>query len=139
MINFATLELNDSLGTFTYIIGAFVSGMLPIVIFLFSATYVESSYPFRAFAALTFIRVIEYSSMAKAIGRSDLIMKASFYTTILYAFILLFLTMWGGIVGISMGCLFLAAWIGVFPTSLAVFTHPESPCCIFFPNSAAAG
>jgi O-antigen/teichoic acid export membrane protein len=45
--------------------------------FLFSANYAESSNPFRVFAAMTFVRVIEYASLAKAFGRPDLVLKSA--------------------------------------------------------------
>lgn len=59
----------------TYPVGAFcVWFALPVVQFLFSAQYSESKLPFQVFAALTFIRVIEYASLAKALGRTDKIL-----------------------------------------------------------------
>jgi O-antigen/teichoic acid export membrane protein len=62
----------------TYMIGAFfIWYAVPVMQFMFSTTYTESSVPFRVFAALTFLRVIEYASLAKALGRSDLIMKSA--------------------------------------------------------------
>ena len=67
----------------TYPIAAFCCWhAVPVMQFMFSATYTESSVPFRVFAALTFIRVIEYSSLAKALGRTDLIMRLSFVNAI---------------------------------------------------------
>jgi O-antigen/teichoic acid export membrane protein len=67
--------------TATYLIAAFcVWHAAPVVQFLFSPAYTESSIPFRIFAALTFLRVIEYASLAKALGRTDLIMKSAFIT-----------------------------------------------------------
>ena len=63
----------------TYPIAAFCCWYaVPVMQFMFSATYTDSSIPFRVFAALTFVRVIEYSSLAKALGRTDLIMRLSF-------------------------------------------------------------
>jgi len=63
----------------TYPIAAFCCWhAVPVIQFLFSATYTESSVPFRVFAAFTFMRVIEYSSIAKALGRTDFIMRLSF-------------------------------------------------------------
>jgi hypothetical protein len=38
-----------------------------VIQFMFSATYSENCVPFRVFFALTFVRVIEYGSLAKAI------------------------------------------------------------------------
>ena len=63
----------------TYLIAAFSAWHAgPIVRLLFSATYTESSVPFCVFSLLTFVRVIEYASLAKAFGRSDLIMQSAF-------------------------------------------------------------
>lgn len=67
----------------TYPIAAFCCWYaVPVMQFMFSATYTESSVPFRLFAALTFVRVIEYSSLAKALGRTDLIMRLSFINAV---------------------------------------------------------
>lgn len=67
--------------TITYLITAFcVWYSIPVMQFLFSVQYTESSIPFRIFSAITFLRVIEYASLAKAFGRGDIIMKASFIT-----------------------------------------------------------
>ena len=63
----------------TYPIAAFCCWYaVPVMQFLYSATYTESSIPFQVFAALTFVRVVEYASLAKAMGRSDLIMRYAF-------------------------------------------------------------
>jgi O-antigen/teichoic acid export membrane protein len=63
----------------TYLIGAFcVWYAVPLMQLLFSKAYSESSVPFRVFAALTFLRVVEYASLAKALGRTDLIMHSAF-------------------------------------------------------------
>lgn len=63
----------------TYLIAAFcVWHAVPVMQFLFSSTYVESSIPFRVFAAITFLRVVEFGSLAKVFDRTDLIMKAAF-------------------------------------------------------------
>ena len=62
----------------TYLVAAFcIWYAMPVMQFLFSAKYAESSAPFRVFAAMTFIRVIEYASLAKAFGRTDLILRSS--------------------------------------------------------------
>jgi O-antigen/teichoic acid export membrane protein len=67
----------------TYLFGAFCIWHAEDVIqFLFSSLYKESSVPFRIFAILTFLRVIEYASLAKAFGRSELIMKSAFFGAI---------------------------------------------------------
>jgi O-antigen/teichoic acid export membrane protein len=66
---------------------------VPVMQFLFSTSYTESSIPFRVFAALTFVRVIEYSSLAKAIGRTDLIMRLSFVSAVVL-FLLIFPLGW---------------------------------------------
>jgi O-antigen/teichoic acid export membrane protein len=62
----------------TYLVAAFcIWYAVPVMQFLFSASYAESSNPFRVFAAMTFVRVIEYASLAKAFGRPDLILKSA--------------------------------------------------------------
>jgi O-antigen/teichoic acid export membrane protein len=79
----------------TYLIATFsIWYSTPVMQLIFSAKYAESSIPFRVFAALTFLRVIEYASLAKAFGRGDIIMKSSFLSAtvlILLAFPLTYL------------------------------------------------
>jgi O-antigen/teichoic acid export membrane protein len=53
---------------------------LPIIQFLFSSRYNESSIPFAIFSAITFIRVIEFGSLAKVYGKTNIIMKSSFWS-----------------------------------------------------------
>src|SRR5260221_583846 len=61
---------------FIYPVGAFaVVYSLPLVKFLFSSQYEESSIPLRIFAFLIFVRIVDYASIATALGRSDLILK----------------------------------------------------------------
>jgi len=59
------------------IIGFCIYFSKPIVRFLFSATYIESSVPFAVYSLLTFIRVVEYASLAKAYGKTEIIMKGA--------------------------------------------------------------
>ncbi len=62
----------------TYLIAAFsIWYAVPVMQLIFSSQYTESSIPFRVFASLTFLRVIEYASLAKAFGRGDIILKSS--------------------------------------------------------------
>jgi O-antigen/teichoic acid export membrane protein len=73
----------------------------PLVRFLYSSKYSSSSIPFAIYAAITFVRVIEYASLAKAFGKTDMIMKAAFsgtLTVLLFAFPF---TIWFGIWGAS--------------------------------------
>ena len=52
---------------FTYpIVGFCIWFALPIVTFLFSSKYADSAIPFAVFSSITFIRVIEFGSLAKA-------------------------------------------------------------------------
>jgi O-antigen/teichoic acid export membrane protein len=48
-----------------------------VMALLFSSTYERGSSVFRIFALLTFLRVIEFGSLAKALGQSDIILKSS--------------------------------------------------------------
>jgi O-antigen/teichoic acid export membrane protein len=100
----------------TYPIAAFaIWYALPIVRFLYSATYDESKLPFQAFAALTFIRVIEYGSLAKVFDRNGLILQAAFLGVITSILISFPLTWVLGIKGI---CLYL-----VIATSVIVIFY----------------
>jgi len=49
----------------------------PAMVLLFSSSYEGSALPFRAFSALTFIRVIEYGSLAKVLNRNQLVMASA--------------------------------------------------------------
>lgn len=84
----------------TYPIASFcVLFSLPIVTFLFSSTYAESAISFSAYACITYIRVIEYASLAKVFGKTKIIMRSAVVSTltmIVLAFPMTYLFgMWG--------------------------------------------
>jgi O-antigen/teichoic acid export membrane protein len=117
----------------TYLIAAFcIWHASPVVQFLFSALYAESSVPFRVFAALTFLRVVEFQGLAKAFGRTDLIMKSAFLNAGALAVFAIPLA-WGlGILGMA-----LAVFLAVF-TTLAYYLRAYrkllgEPISTFFP------
>lgn len=88
---------------YTYLVASFCMWhAVPVMQFMFSSTYTESSIPFQVFAALTFLRVIEYASMAKAYGRSDLIMKSSFIASVAMALLSMPLAWAWGIFGMAL-------------------------------------
>lgn len=90
----------------TYPIAAFsIWYAVPIMKFLYSISYTDSSVPFRVFSAITFIRVVEYSSLAKSFGRSDIILKSSIIGA-------------GSMLGLIFG---LTKYLGVFGTAASVF------------------
>ncbi len=69
----------------TYFFAGFCIWNAPEVMrFLLSSTYEESSVPFRFFAAITYLRVVEYGSIPKAFGRT----KSIFIMTLVAAVVL---------------------------------------------------
>ena len=90
----------------TYLIASFcVWHAVPIMQFLFSSVYIESSVPFRAFAAITFVRVIEYGSLAKAFGWSGTIMRSALISAVVLAIAMLVLTWQLGVLGLALSFL----------------------------------
>ncbi len=73
----------------------------PVVKFLFSSNYAESSIPFRIFALIAYIRVIEYASLAKVVGSSKLIMNSSLISVIVMLVLSFPLTKLFGIAGMA--------------------------------------
>ena len=93
----------------TYPIAAFCAyHASPLVVFLFSAAYEESSVPFRIFCLITFIRVIEYASLAKAINQTRTIMFSSAVSAAAFVTLAFLLTCLFGMAG--MACAILAAF-----------------------------
>ncbi len=66
-------------------IGAFsVVYSRPIMEVLFSAKYRESAGPFAVFACLTFIRFIDYGSLAKVLDQTGIILRASIVSALFF-------------------------------------------------------
>lgn len=86
----------------------------PIVRVLFTARYDESAIPFGVFAGMTFLRVVDYGSMAKALGTSRVILRGSVIAAVTSLPLSLGLTYLWGIWGISfslmLSCAILAAY-----------------------------
>ncbi|MCA9189486.1 MAG: oligosaccharide flippase family protein, partial [Planctomycetales bacterium] len=78
---------------------------VPIMRLLFSDVYRESAIPFRIFAATTILRVVEYASLAKAMGRTDLIMRSSFISGGALLLLAPLLGWWWGPMGMAMAVL----------------------------------
>ena len=69
----------------TYPISVFsIMHAVPIMTFFFSSTYEESSVPFRFFAGVPLIAVIEYASLAKVMNRTKLIVRSAFGSLIYF-------------------------------------------------------
>lgn len=51
----------------------------PIIRILFTPAYDDAAIPFGLFAGITFLRVVEYGSLAKALGDTRIIMKATIF------------------------------------------------------------
>jgi O-antigen/teichoic acid export membrane protein len=83
------------------VVGFCVCFALPIVNFLFSSTYAESAIPFGVYALITYIRVIEYGSLAKVFGQTRTIMWASLISAAVMIVLSFPLTALFGIWGIS--------------------------------------
>lgn len=117
----------------TYPIAAFcIIYAAPVMTFFFSAKYIGSSIPFRIFAFITFLRVIEYASLARAINRTNIIFHAAFFSASIMASLALVLTWRFGVVGMAssvlLGYLAGAGWF------LAVYRRLLSrPLADFFP------
>jgi O-antigen/teichoic acid export membrane protein len=101
---------------FTYPIAGFcIFFSLPIVRLLYSSTYTASSIPFMVYAFLTFIRVIDYGSLAKVFGKTRIIMRSSIISAASLVVLSFPLTALFGIWGISLTVLFsVIINVGVF-------------------------
>ncbi len=88
------------------IIGFSIWFSVPIVRFLYSAKYTESYIPFAVFAAITYLRVIEYASLAKAFNKTNLILKSSAGSAVIMIIFSFPMTKWFGVLGISLAVLF---------------------------------
>jgi O-antigen/teichoic acid export membrane protein len=90
----------------TYPIAAFfVWYSNEIVKVLFTDAYIEAAIPLAAFSGITFLRVVEYGSLAKAIGDSKIILQASIVAGFLSLISSVVLTYLWGIRGISLSFL----------------------------------
>jgi O-antigen/teichoic acid export membrane protein len=87
----------------TYVFAGFaVWNASAVMRFLFSSTYEESSIPFRIFAMLTYLRVVEFGSVAKAFGRTKMLLYAFSFDAILVCVLGLLLTPRFGVVGMAL-------------------------------------
>lgn len=73
----------------------------PIMRALFTATYEAGAIPFAACAAITFVRVVEYASLAKAMGDSKIILRVTMLSAATSVPLAFGLTYFWGIWGIS--------------------------------------
>jgi O-antigen/teichoic acid export membrane protein len=87
------------------IIGFCVWFSAPLVRFLYSSKYDESTIPFAVFSAIAFLRVVEYGSLAKAFGKTGIIMKAALASMVTMLVLSFPLTAWLGIWGMSLAVL----------------------------------
>jgi O-antigen/teichoic acid export membrane protein len=87
----------------TYFFAGFCIWNAPEVMrFLLSSTYEESSVPFRFFAAITYLRVVEYGSIPKAFGRTKSIFIMTLVAAVALCLCALFLTPRFGIAGMAL-------------------------------------
>lgn len=97
MVSARWRSISEKTAMLMYPIGAFaVIYALPIVSFLFSTQYQRSAVVFQIYALFIFIRVIDYSSIAKATGKSRIILNASLVALVSFPFLAFILFMiWG--------------------------------------------
>ena len=87
----------------TYFFAGFCIWNAPEVMrFLFSSTYEDSSVPFRFFAAITYLRVIEYGSIPKAFGRTKVILVMTLVAAVVLCVFAVLLTPRFGIAGMAL-------------------------------------
>jgi len=77
----------------------------PIVRVMFTALYDESAIPFAVFAAITFLRVVDYGSLAKAMGDNRIVLVGSVFAALTGIPLSLGLTWLWGVKGISFSLL----------------------------------
>jgi O-antigen/teichoic acid export membrane protein len=87
----------------TYFFAGFCIWNAPEVMrFLLSSTYEESSVPFRFFAAITYLRVVEYGSIPKAFGRTKSIFMMTLVAAVVLCVVAVVLTPRLGIAGMAL-------------------------------------
>jgi O-antigen/teichoic acid export membrane protein len=82
--------------------------------FLLSSTYEESSVPFRFFAAITYLRVVEYGSIPKAFGRTRSIFIMTLVAAVVLGVVAIFLTPRFGIAGMALSVVISEAAANVY-------------------------
>jgi len=86
----------------------------PLMGLLFSGQYEESAIPFRFFAAIALIRVIEFGSLAKVMNETSLILKASIVGVSAFGILGVALT-WGfGVPGMACAVLLAHALTAIY-------------------------
>jgi O-antigen/teichoic acid export membrane protein len=117
----------------TYLIASFcVWHAVAVMQFFFSSAYIQSSVPFRVFAAMTFVRVIEYGSLAKAFGWSDTIMQSALVGAGVLGISMLILTWQLGVLGLALS--FLVSSVACAWYYLFVYVRRlKRPVSSFFP------
>ena len=99
----------------TYFFAGFCIWNAPAVMrFLLSSTYEESSVPFRFFAAITYLRVVEYGSIPKAFGRTKSIFIMTLVAAIVLGVVAIFLTPRFGIAGMALSVVISEAAANVY-------------------------
>ncbi len=86
----------------TYPVAAFcILYALLVMQLMFSASYRESSVPFSIFSGITFIRIIEFSSLAKVFNRTRLILGGAICSSIMLVVSAFSLTWLFGVAGMA--------------------------------------
>jgi O-antigen/teichoic acid export membrane protein len=85
-----------------------------IVSLLFTAAYTEAAIPFAFFAGITFLQVVDYAGLARAMGDSRIIMRSAMLAMSVSVCSTLILALLWGIWGISASLLLSTAFVAVF-------------------------
>jgi O-antigen/teichoic acid export membrane protein len=123
----------------TYPVAAFcIWYAKPIVRTLFTSAYDDSAIPFAAFAGITFLRVVDYGSMAKALNQNVITLRTAVVTMLISVPLSVGLTFAFGVWGIS-GSLLLSTLLMVVYYLVQYRGILRCPVDRFFPLAALVG
>jgi len=102
-------------GVVTFLPAAFcVWHAQSIVRVLFTSRYDESAIPFAAFSAITFLRVVDYGSLAKAVGDSRIILRGAVLAASIGIPMSFMMTWLWGVRGISFSLLLCCGLLSIY-------------------------
>jgi len=105
---------------------------VPVVEFMFSSKYRESSVPFAIFSAITFVRVVEYASLAKVFERTRLILASAIFSAVASTTLAVVLAYLFGVIGMASAVL-LGTLSGAAYLILSYRALLRAPVLAFFP------
>lgn len=125
-----------STAVITYPIAAFCIWHAKLIVrVLFTSTYDDSAIPFAAFAAITFIRVVDYGSLAKALNENVITLRIAIVSMLLSVPLSVGLTYVFGVWGISGSLLLSSILVAGFYLWFYVRAL-KCPLCSFYPLDA---